>query len=64
MDNINSTNGQKENEEAEEKRRPIYSWRDIFAFCIAMYRVLIPQLLLTLLAVVIFIYLIFFLWLA
>jgi len=39
-----------------------YTWKDIFAFTIAMYRVLLPQLLITLLVVVVLVYLLFWLW--
>ncbi len=43
--------------------RKSFTWKDIFAFTFAMYRLLLPQLLIILLVVVIFLYLLFWLWL-
>ena len=40
-----------------------FSWKDILAFCLAIYRILIPQLLITLLVVLVFVLMLFWLWL-
>ncbi len=39
-----------------------FSWADIVAFCLALYRLLLPQLIVTFLVVAIVMYLIFFVW--
>ncbi len=39
-----------------------FTWKDILAFCLAMYRLLLPQLLITLLVVLVLVYLLFGVW--
>lgn len=46
-----------------DKIKDTFSWRDIFAFCIALYKLLLPQLLLTFLLVVLGLFLVFSVWL-
>ena len=50
-----------ENREGNDLKKA-YTWKDIFAFTIAMYRLLLPQLLITLLVVVVLVYLLFWFW--
>jgi len=56
------TKGSAENREGNDRKKK-YTWKDIFAFTIAMYRLLLPQLLITLLVVIVLLYLLFWLWL-
>lgn len=39
-----------------------FTWKDILAFCLAMYRLLLPQLLITLLVVLVSFYLLVRIW--
>jgi len=59
----NDTSGEDRNkDQMTDQNQPVYSWKEIFAFCIAMYRLLLPQLFLTLLVILAFVYLLFWLW--
>lgn len=53
--------GPDENREGNDLKKA-YTWKDIFAFTIAMYRILLPQLFLTLLVIAVLVYLLFWLW--
>jgi len=57
-----NSQGPTDKNQEEEFPQVYFSWKDILAFCAAMYRLLIPQLLLTLLVVTVFVFLLFWLW--
>ncbi|MFO7952063.1 MAG: hypothetical protein R6U91_04555 [Bacillota bacterium] len=46
----------------EEYQQVQFSWQNILAFCLAMYRLLIPQLILTFIVIIVLIFFLFWIW--